>query len=147
MRREQKDVIILSAGKQMDAQQRPMFKVKSMSSFFGEELLHMCFAPAARIFMEESYRQLFTDSLHRTAIHGRERGSQAAMAVHQCLERLLQCGHINSRLHSDGLRHIVGSTLRRQLMEKPQALLAIRERIFGWCQGRVRRDFVRALAC
>src|ERR1041385_7358698 len=109
----------------MDAQQRPVFKVKSISSFLGEALLHMLFTPTLSIFMEESYGKLFTDSLHRTAVHGRERGSQAAMAVHQCLGRLLQCRHINSGRDPDDLRHIVGSALRRQSMEKPQPLLAI----------------------
>src|SRR5213075_3215377 len=109
MRREQKNVIIRSAGKQMDAQQGPMFKVKAISSFFCKPLLQMRFARVLGIFMEESYGELFTDSLHRTAVDGRERGSQAAMAVRQRLERLLQCGHINSGSHPDGLRHIVGS--------------------------------------
>src|SRR5579864_4221267 len=142
MRREEKNVIIRGAGKQMDAQQRSVLKVKAMSSFFCEALLH----PALSIFMEESYGELFTDSLHRASIDGRECGSQAAMAVHQCLEHLLQCGHINPGPHPDGLRHIVGSALRRKLMEKPEALLAIREWIFGGRCGRAGRDFFRASA-
>src|SRR5579864_9616102 len=119
MRREQKNVIVRGAGKQVDAQQRPMFKVKSKSSFFCEALLHMSFTPAQSTFMDESYREPLMDSLHRTTVQDRERSSQAAMTVHQSLERLQQCRHINSGPDPDSLRHIVGSTLRRQLMEKP----------------------------
>src|SRR5689334_18645223 len=98
MRREQKDMIILRAGKQMNAQQRPMLKVKTTGSFFRKPLLHLRFTPALSIFMEKSYGELFTDSLHRTAVDGRECGPQAGVTVHPCLERLPQCGHINSGL-------------------------------------------------
>src|SRR5579864_681882 len=147
MRRQQKNVIIHSAGKQMDAQQRPMFKVKSISSFFSEMLLHLRFTPALSIFMEKSYGKLLRDSLHWRAIHNRERGSQAAMAVHQCLERLLQCGHFNSGPNPDSLDHIVGSALRRQLMEKPQTLLAIREWEFGWCWWSRSRGLLLVFVC
>src|SRR5579864_3814372 len=147
MRRQQKNVIIRIAGKQMDAQQRSMFKVKSISSFFSEALLHLRFTPPLSILVEESYGKLIADSLHRTAIHGHERGSQAAMAVQQCLKRLLQGGHINSGPNPDSLRHVVGSALRRQLMEKPQTLLAIREWEFGWCWWSRSRGLLLVFVC
>src|SRR5579864_442154 len=144
MRREQKNVIIRGAGKQMDAQQRPTFKIKLKSSFFGEAPLYLRFTPTLSTFLEKSYGESLTDSLHRTTVHDRERGSQAAMAVHQCLERLLQGRQINSGPDPDSLRHIVGSTFRRQLVEKPQALLAVREWEFCWRCGSARRDFLCA---
>ena len=145
MRREQKNVIVRGAGKQMDAQQRPMLKVKPISGFLREALLHLRFTPALNILMDKSYGELFTESLHGTAVHARERGSQAGMTVHQCLERLLQRRHIKSGFDPDSLGHVIRGTLRRQLMEKPQALLAVREWIFGWCCERAGRDFFRPL--
>ena len=64
------------------------------------------------------------------------------MTVHQCLERLLQRRHIKSGFDPDSLGHVIGGTLRRQLMEKPQALLAVREWIFGWGCERAGKRFL-----
>src|SRR5262245_20792477 len=64
------------------------------------------------------------------AISSGESGSQAGMPLDQSLKRPLQGSDIQLRSNTRGAYNVVTCALRRKLVQKPQRLLARRERIY-----------------
>ena len=97
----------------------------------GQPRLQLRVAPGAGVYLFERGLHALAEPLHRPAVHGREGRAQAGVTIDQRLQRRAQRRRVHRRPDADGASDVVRRALRRELLQKPQGLLAVGERDGG----------------
>src|ERR1041385_5958557 len=118
---------------QFDPQTRFVAQVKRPACFGRKTLVQRRLAPTRSIDRVEIDEHLSVNALRRfTAWQCAESCPQAAVTINEHLKSAVKRRHVQLRLNEKWDGDLIGRRLRRELIQKPQRSLTIRERIlFG----------------
>src|SRR2546430_1477326 len=109
-----------------------MSEVKRLASLDDGQALNVLLPLGLRCLTQIEHRHRYGerryDDLHWAPINGDESSAQGLMAPDDLVEALLERRDVELTGHVHGGGDVVGRTLRRQLMQKPEPLLRKR----GW---------------
>ena len=124
VQRQHEQVLVGALGDQVEPHHRTGAQVEGAIKFAPQ--------PALRFFgvqleAVDAHRQPGVDQLNRLAITCRVGGPQDVVAVDERLGRGLQRGHVEFAADLPGVGDGVGGAARRELVQKPQRALAVRQ--------------------
>ncbi len=125
MRHQKDDVFTSGSGKKKDPQQRAFGQIEWAVGLLGQAIVQLSLAPPSRIFHLEEELHVVVNPLNRLPVTNGESRPECPMAPDQFPDRTLKSRNIQLRQNARRVREIVGHTVRRQPLHKPQGPLTM----------------------
>jgi hypothetical protein len=140
VRADEQHVVLRRPLEQADAQERPSLKIEALAGQRPQPLAQKLFTPTRGLLHAERDFRSFADAAHRRAEPRGKGRAQHRVTLGQRLKRTSQRAGVHLAADARGEREVIGRALGRDLLQKPERLLPVRERMLA---GFARRRRVR----